>query len=171
LELYPTDFGTASAGQAAVAQDASTAASNPAGMTLLDRSQLMTAPGALLPSLNFDVAPQTTTTKGTAGGNTGVFTPLGSFFFVYKFSERMRVGVAAFSDYGLAIDYSQQWVGRYYINKASLLTEKIAPSIAYRLNDWLSVGASFNFAVARLEFKSRINNILPRLPDGGLSLE
>ena len=71
----------------------------------------MTAPGALLPSLNFDVAPQTTTTKGTAGGNTGVFTPLGSFFFVYKFSERMRVGVAAFSDYGLAIDYSQQWVG------------------------------------------------------------
>jgi long-chain fatty acid transport protein len=62
-------------------------------------------------------------------------------------------------------------VGRYYINKASLLTEKIAPSIAYRLNDWLSVGAGFNFAVARLEFKSRINNILPRLPDGGLSLE
>jgi hypothetical protein len=29
LELYPTDFGTASAGEAAIAQDASTAASNP----------------------------------------------------------------------------------------------------------------------------------------------
>src|SRR5271163_2175074 len=53
LELYPTDFGTASAGQAAIAQDASTAASNPAGMTRLDQSQLMTTPGALLPSLNF----------------------------------------------------------------------------------------------------------------------
>ena len=34
LELYPTDLGTAHAGQAALAEDASTAASNPAGMKL-----------------------------------------------------------------------------------------------------------------------------------------
>ncbi|MGA9722462.1 MAG: outer membrane protein transport protein [Candidatus Binatus sp.] len=59
LELYEIgDIGTASAGQAALAEDASTAAKNPAGMTLLDRSQLMTSPGALLPSTNFDVAPE-----------------------------------------------------------------------------------------------------------------
>ena len=72
IELYPTDSGTAGAGQAAIAEDASTAASNPAGMTLLDRSQLLTAPGVLLPSTNFDVAPETTTSGG-GGGNAGVF--------------------------------------------------------------------------------------------------
>src|SRR5499433_1549272 len=63
LELYETgapDLGTASAGRAAMGADASTAASNPAGMTLLDRSQLMVGAGALLPFTNFDVAPQTT---------------------------------------------------------------------------------------------------------------
>ena len=62
LELYETgapDLGTASAGRAAMASDASTAASNPAGMTLLDRTQLLGAAGALLPSTNFDVASQT----------------------------------------------------------------------------------------------------------------
>jgi long-subunit fatty acid transport protein len=55
LELYETgapDLGTASAGRAAMAADASTAAANPAGMTLHDRSQLMYASGALLPSTN-----------------------------------------------------------------------------------------------------------------------
>src|SRR5512135_3695618 len=75
LVLYETgapDLGTASAGRAAMAADASTAGANPAGMTLLDRSQLLTAPGALLPSTNFDVAPQTTTSGG-GGGNAGVF--------------------------------------------------------------------------------------------------
>src|SRR5208282_6475705 len=75
LELYETgapDLGTASAGRTAMAADASTAAANPAGMTLLDRTQLMWASGALLPSVNFDIAPQTTT-KGTSGGNAGVF--------------------------------------------------------------------------------------------------
>ena len=170
LELYPTDLGTASAGQAALAENASTAASNPAGMTQLDRSQMMTTPGAILPSTNFDIGPQTST-KGTAGGNAGVFAPTGSFFYVYKFSEQMQFGVALYSDYGLAIDYSTRWVGRYYATRESLISGKLAPSIAYALNDWLSVGAGFNFGVARLEFQSRVNNILPRYGDGGLKLE
>jgi long-chain fatty acid transport protein len=173
LELYETgapDLGTASAGRTAMAADASTAAANPAGMTLLDQTQLLTAPGALLPSTNFDVGPKTTT-SGTAGGNAGVFTPLGSFFFVYRLTDRFRLGVSLFSDYGLSANYSHQWVGRYYASKESLISGKINPAIAYRVSEWLSVGGGFNVSVARLEFKSRINNIIPGRPDGGLSLE
>lgn len=178
LELYEIgDIGTASAGQAALAEDASTAAKNPAGMTLLDRSQLMTAPGALLPSTNFDVAPETHLspafggTKGGGGGNAGVFFPIGSFFYVRKLSERLRFGVAVYSDYGLGGDYGKTWVGRYYITEASLITGKINPSLAYDVNDWLSVGAGFSFAVGRLTFQSKINNAAPGVPDGGLSEE
>jgi long-chain fatty acid transport protein len=173
LELYETgapDLGTASAGRAAMAADASTAASNPAGMTLLDRSQLLWASGALLPSVNFDVAPQTTT-KGSGGGNAGVFMPVGAFFYAHKLSERIWLGVALYSDYGLAGNYGKEWVGRYYITRAALFTGKAAPSIAYKVNDWLSVGAGFSFAVGRLTFQSKVNSILPRLGDGGLSLE
>ena len=79
--------------------------------------------------------------------------------------------MAVFSDYGLAGSYSTQWVGRYYISRAALFTGKGAPSIAYRVNEWLSLGAGFSFAVGRLTFQSKINNALPRLGDGGLSLE
>jgi long-chain fatty acid transport protein len=146
IMVYPTDFGTASAGQAAMAEDASTAASNPAGMTQLDRSQLLMAPGALLPSVNFDIAPETKVKGGgTSGGNAGVFLPTGSSFYVHKLSERLRLGVGLYSDYGRAGDYSTQWVGRYYITRAALFTGKIAPSIAYEVNNWLSVGAGFSF--------------------------
>jgi len=173
LELYETgapDLGTASAGRATMASDASTAAANPAGMTLLDHSQLLTASGVLLPSTNFDVAPQTTTSGG-GGGNAGVFFPLGSFFYVHKLSEKLRLGVAVFSDYGLGGDYGKTWVGRYYITEASLISGKVNPSIAYEVNNWLSVGAGFSFGVARFTFQSKINNALPRVPDGGLALE
>ena len=41
-EQATPDMGLAAAGRAAAAQDASIAAANPAGMTLLDRSQLVT---------------------------------------------------------------------------------------------------------------------------------
>lgn len=175
IELYPTDLGTASAGQAAIAQDASTAASNPAGMTLLGRSQLTTAPGVLLPSTNFDVAPQTTTSGG-GGGNAGVFFPLGSFFYVYRLNERVRLGVAIFSDYGLGGDYGKIWAGRYYATEESLITGKVDPSIAYEVNEWLSVGVGVSFGVGRLTFQSKINQtranpILPPVPDGGYSFE
>ncbi|MGC2442302.1 OmpP1/FadL family transporter [Candidatus Binatus sp.] len=171
LELYETGYlGTASAGRAALASDASTAGTNPAGMTLLDRTQLMTAPGALLPSTNFDVAPQTTTSGG-GGGNAGVFFPIGSFYYVNKISERVRFGVSIFSDYGLGGDYGKTWVGRYYATEESLITGKVDPSIAYEVNDWLSVGTGVSFGVGRLTFQSKINNALPRVSDGGLSFE
>ena len=173
LELYETgapDLATASAGRAAMAADASTAASNPAGLTLLGRAQLMVAAGALLPMTNFDVGPQTTT-KGGGGGNAGVFFPLGSFFLAYKWSERVWLGAGVYSDFGLSANYGNSWAGRYYVNRESLITSKVNPSIAYALNKWLSVGAGFSFAVARLTFKSQINNLLPRAGDGSVSYE
>jgi long-chain fatty acid transport protein len=176
LLLYETgapDLGTASAGRAAMAADASTAATNPAGMTLLDRSQLLGAAGALLPSTNFDVAPQTTTAGG-GGGNAGVFLPLGGFFYVYRLSERVRLGVAAYSRFAAAFNYGKQWAGRYYVTQEPLITGQINPSICYRVNDWLSVGAGFSFSVGRLLFQSKINNNLqPSMhrPDAGLAFE
>src|SRR6267154_3533974 len=171
--LYETgapDLGTASAGRAAMAADASTAAANPAGMTLLDRSQLLTASGAMLPSTNFDIAPQTTT-PGGGGGNAGVFLPLGGFFYVHKLTERLRLGVAVDSDFGAAFNYGKQWTGRYYVTQESLITAKVNPSIAYMVNDWLSVGAGFSFSGGRLLFQSKVNNVRPRIPDGGLGIE
>lgn len=137
IQLYETgapDLGTASAGRAAMADDASTvASSNPAGMTLLDQTQLMAAVGALLPMTNFDVGPKTTT-KGGGGGDAGVPFPLGSFFYAYKLSDRLRLGAAVFSDFGLSANYGSQWAGCYYVNRESLITTKAAPSIAYALN-------------------------------------
>ena len=156
-----------------MAADASTVAANPAGMTLLDRSQLLGAPGALLPLTNFDVAPETTTSGG-GGGNAGVFTPIGGFFYVYKLSERVRLGEAADSDFGLSGNYGKRWAGRYYLTRESLITGKVNPSIAYMVNDWLSVGAGFSFSLCRLLFQSKINNNLTMLghkPDGGLGVE
>ena len=173
LELYETgapDLGTASAGRAAMAADASTAAANPAGMTQLDRTQLLTASGALLPFTNFDLA-RKRPRRVRPAATPGYFRRSGRSSMSISYSERIRLGMALYSDYGLGADYSTQWVGRYYVTRESLFSGKVAPSMAYALNDWLSVGAGFNFSVARLEFQSKVNNVLPRFGDGGFSLE
>src|SRR5271155_3682648 len=147
--LYETgapDLGTASAGRTAMAADPSTAAANPAGMTQLDSTELQTASGALLPFTNFDVAPETTTSGG-GGGNSGVFFPIGGFFYVYKLSEKLRLGVTADSNFGLSGNYGKTWVGRYYVTDESIISGTINPSIAYQVNKWLSVGVGVSFSV------------------------
>jgi long-chain fatty acid transport protein len=175
IALYETgapDLGTASAGRAAMGADASTAAANPAAMTLLDRTQMLVAGGAMLPDINFDRGSQTNVRGGGGGGgNAGVFFPIGAAFFAYKISDRIWLGIAADSNFGLASDYSLNWVGRYYLTTSSIITGQVNPSLAYRVNEWLSVGAGFSFQVARFYDQAKINNILPRLGDGGLSIE
>ena len=175
IALYETgapDLGTASAGRAAMAADASTVATNPAGMTLLDRTQLMITSGAMLPVINFDRGPKTDVPGGGGGGgNAGVFFPIGGVFYAQKITDRLWLGAALYSNFGLASDYSLNWVGRYYLTNASIITGQVNPNIAYRVNDWLSVGAGFSFSVARFKTQAKINNILPRFGDGGLSIE
>lgn len=173
--LYETgapDLGTASAGRAAMAEDASTASSNPAGMTLLDRSQLMIASGAMLPDINFHVGSQTSVPRGgEGGGNIGVFSPLGGGFYVRRLSERWWLGAAFTSQFGLAADFSKEWVGRYYVTRESLLTGQLNPTLAYRVNQWLSVGVGFTVIGARLYNQTKINTLRPRFPDGNLEFE
>jgi long-chain fatty acid transport protein len=175
IALYETgapDLGTASAGRAAMAADASTVATNPAGMTLLDRTQLMITSGAMLPAINFDRGPQTDVPGGGGGGgNAGVFFPIGGVFYAQKITDRLWLGAALYSDFGLASDYSLNWVGRYYLTSSSFITGQVNPNIAYRVNDWLSVGAGFSFSVARYKDQAKINNILPVFGEGNLSIE
>ena len=175
IALYETgapDLGTASAGRAAMAADASTVATNPAGMTLLDRSQFMFTSGAMLPAINFDRGSDTNVRNGGGGGgNAGVFFPIGGVFYAHKLTDRLWAGVAVDSNFGLASDYSLNWVGRYYQTNSSLITGQIVPNVAYRINEWLSVGAGFSFSVARFKTQAKINNPLPRFGEGGLSIE
>ncbi len=155
-----------------MAADAATAAANPAGMTLLDRSQLLVAGRAMLPDINFDRGPHTEVPgEGGGGGNAGVFFPIGSAFCVYKLSDRISLGIALDSNFGLASDYSLNWVGRYDLTTSSITTGQGNPSIAYRVNEWLLVGAGFSFQLARFYQQGKINNLLPRFGDGGLSIE
>src|SRR5262250_3329964 len=63
-ELGTPDLGTAQAGQAALAQDASVVMRNPAGMTRLEGSQLTASLYTILPSMQFDRGPGTTFSGG-----------------------------------------------------------------------------------------------------------
>src|SRR5215469_6307372 len=168
-EVGTPDVGLASAGYASRAQDASTVFTNPAGMTRLDHSELMVG---VQPYYGYQVFSPNhhTTTTGSDGGNALVPLPAGSVFFVYSLSPKLKLGIANVTYFGGALEYNLNWVGRYHLQGATLLGNSTLPSIAYRINRWLSVGAGFNVMIGYLKEKVGINNLEPGLPDGQLRL-
>ena len=164
------DVGTATAGRAAIANDASTAAINPAGMTRLDQSQMLVGAQPLLLRVKFDVD-NGTTTDGSDGGNAGDWVAAGTVSYVHSVSQDFKLGLAVGSYFGLGLDYDDDWVGRYYVTEAEFVTFAANPVAAYRINDWLSVGAGASVVYAELDQKAAINNSLDGLPDGELELE
>ena len=166
-EIGTPDVGLASAGYASRAQDASTVFTNPAGMTRLDGSQLLVG---VQPVYYYQVfSPNSHTTKtGTDGGNSFVPLPGGSFFYVYSLTPKLKLGIGDVTYFGGALEYNLNWVGRYYLQGATFVGNSVLPTIAYRINKWLSVGAGFNVMIGYLKEKVAINNLQPSLPDGQL---
>jgi len=159
-ELGTPDVGLASAGYAARAQDASTEFTNPAGMTMLDHSQMLGGLQPIYGQFNFNPG-NGTTTRGTDGGNALIQLPGGSFFFVYSVSSRLKLGFGSFAYFGGALEYNLNWTGRYFLQGATILGFSFMPSVAYRVNDWLSVGGGLNVMLGFLREKAAVRNLVP----------
>ena len=172
-ELGTPDVGTAAAGWSARAQDASTAFTNPAGMTRLEQSQLLAGVQPLYVNVNFDA--DSSTFGGGDGGNAGGWVPSAGLYYVHDVTQNWKLGVAAASHFGLGLDYNDNWAGRYSVTKAELPTFGVTPTVAYQVNSWLSIGAGPTFLYGSLEQKAAINNAVaegdPTFPDGSIKAE
>jgi len=100
-ELGSPDLGTATAGRAALATDASTAGTNPSGMTRLGRSQMLAAFQGIYIDSRFDT--DVSGFGGGDGGNAGDFIPAGSLHYVQRVTDDLRLGISAGSFFGLGL--------------------------------------------------------------------
>ena len=162
----PTDIGLGGAGLAARAQDPGTVFTNPAGMTRFKQSELLLAGYAIYIHGPFD--PDSNTTASGSDGDTNELIPGGSAAYVYPLSPKAALGISAQNHFGLALDWSDGWVGRYESVSATLVAPQIQPSVAYKVNDWLSVGAGAALTLGYLSDKARVNTLDPARGDGKL---
>src|SRR5260370_20105861 len=166
-EQSVSSLGSAYAGGAAQAEDASTIFFNPAGLALLDHGELQIGGQFIIPSATFQnqgshlVAPGTPfdrePLKGGTGGDPGVDHLIPNFYlsqplFLTPIYGDFGVGVGLTVPVGLETDYQPNWVGRYVALRTKLTTFDIQPTVAYRFLDRISLGAGLDvhYASARL---------------------
>ncbi|MBI4792093.1 MAG: transporter [Deltaproteobacteria bacterium] len=182
-EIGSPDVGLAAAGYAARAQDASTAFTNPAGMTRLEKSQVQFGAQPLYMHLKFhpdsrtDFGPEVKVIKGPLSGDDGnasAWTPTAGTFIVTPLSPDLRFGFSIAGNFGAGLDYGDDWVGRYYLKDVLMQGLTLAPALAYRINKKFSVGASLNAMYGILEETVAVNNaavLNPSFPDGEMEIE
>jgi len=175
LELGTRDLGTAGAGYAARAEDASTAFANPAGMTRIKDSdavlgtQLLYGAVKFSPDGNTSQSPPAVLGSDDGGNPVGLF-PGVSAFYVRSVSEDVKFGFGVAGNFGLAEEFNDGWVGRYYIQSSTLIGVTLMPSVAWRANDKLSLGVGLNAMYAVMKVQMAINNAAAAAPDGQLKL-
>lgn len=177
-EIGSPDVGLAAAGYAARAQDASTVFTNPAGMTRLDSPAVMAGAQPMYLHASFDPDGNTSAVARTLpGGGTALdgdannWLPAGGMYYVQPVNERLRFGLALTGNFGLSLNYDDDWVGRYYAQGVTLQAMSIQPAMAWKVNDQFSVGAGVGILYGILKDKMAINNIDPNLGDGRLKLD
>ena len=164
------DVGLAAAGYAARAQDASTVFTNPAGMSRLEKSQVLGGMQALYGDVKFSPNSATTVT-GSDGGVAVGWVPGGSLFVVQKLNQDWSIGFGSLSYFGLSQSFDDNWVGRYYVQKSTLIGMTLTPAVSYRVNNWLYLGAGLNLMYGILDDQVAINNIGEARPDGQLKYD
>lgn len=146
--------GRASAGAAAGTDDAAAIAHNPAAATRIKGNQLFTAAGAFLPTIKFDTQYSNPQNGFDNGKNAGEVTPTGSLSYIHDFdSDKWSGGVYFIGAAGAGMNYGTKWSGRYQATDVSLLITTLAPTVAYKLTDKLSIGASLQYWYADLNLK------------------
>ncbi|MCI1898629.1 MAG: outer membrane protein transport protein [Enterobacter sp.] len=139
-EIGTEDTALAGAGQAARAQDASTIVTNPAGMTRLPDHMFTGGLQAMDGDISYKMDEGS---RGKSPGDIMRIFPNASAFYSQKINDDLFAGIGLYGNYGLGTDYGN-WAGDRLIKKSTMAALTVSPSLAYKLNDRLSIGGSVN---------------------------
>ncbi len=168
-EIGTDNTGLANAGAAARAQGPSTIADNIAGMTYLEGTQVTAGLQVISGDMTYNRNAETTT-PGTGSGNPIDPMPAASFFISHQLDDHWSLGFGSYGDFGLSLNYDDEWSGRYFVQDATIMGLSMVPSVAYRFNEQWSVGVGLRAMYGLLDTKMALDNrpFDPAMSDGQL---
>jgi long-chain fatty acid transport protein len=156
IEQSASGMGNAFAGGGAIAEDASTIYFNPAGMTYIQGTQIVGAIHLIKPNAEF-TGTFSLPIGGGNGGDAGDIAFVPNFYYKRDLTDTVKFGLGVNAPFGLKTEYDPTWKGRLQAVKSEVKTININPSVAFKVNDQLSVGAGVSAMWAQAELTSAGN--------------
>src|SRR2546427_4249140 len=87
--------------------------------------------------------------------NVGEAVPLPAGYTSYQFAPNLWFGLSINAPFGLSENFPDRWAGRFYASGNELLkTYNATPTLAWQINDWISVGAGVQIQYAKAIFET-----------------
>ncbi|MGL5007922.1 MAG: outer membrane protein transport protein [Plesiomonas sp.] len=156
-EYSATGLGRAFAGEAAMADNASAQARNPALLTQFTAPQFsvgaiyvnpnikLTGTAASFPNPITGQSQSITTHANNVIGNNWI----PNAYFAIPLNDRWFAGLAVNSNYGLSTDIEKGFAATQFGNHTSITTVEINPNIAYKLNNQWQFGAGVRYITGK----------------------
>jgi long-chain fatty acid transport protein len=185
-------LGRSFAGGAAWANDASTLFYNPAGILRLKQEEVVTGVSLISLGADFDktlaVDPIGQNVSGGEGGSVGKLGGVPTLYYVQPYSDRVAFGIGMNAPFGLATDYERDSIFRYQAVYSNVAIINIQPTVAYKVNENLSVGFGVDVQYMRVKLQNEIDfgsvcfgvvgpvtctnaGLTPQAADGAVTLE
>jgi long-chain fatty acid transport protein len=149
LEQSLTGLGRSYAGAGVVGDDLSAVQYNAAGMTLLDGTRVQQ--NVIWASMDFEYKSKDGTVTEN-GRDKPTVIPSG--FITHQLNDQVWFGLGLSAPYGMKTRYDSDWGARDKGISGSIITVDINPNIAWKVNNWLSLGGG----VSALYTHSKVKN-------------
>jgi long-chain fatty acid transport protein len=159
--------GPAMTGLFATADDATTAATNPAGLTRLHAVEWVGGITAFYTADDFTTTAQSTGGSLSNSSNSSLAIP--SLYYARPINTDITFGISLTVPSGLGSDPGDSTPGRFLLEKWSLGYVSLTPAAGYRVNDQLSVGVGVNLNYALYDYQTAVYNG-PGQRDGTMEL-
>jgi len=173
FERSAAGLGRAFSAEAAMGDDATVMASNPAGMSLLeDEWSFAIGASAIFPEVEVTGlytppgAPAGTVVPAPAG-NVASDAYLPFAYVAKRINEQFVVGFGAFSGFGLKTNYPVGFPARAVADFSELVTINLNPSLAWEINRQWSMGVGFDALYADGKLTSTAPSTLPLIDLAG----
>ena len=84
-----------------------------------------------------------------------------SGYSTWQINPNLWIGLSTNSPFGLSTSFPDSWAGRNYALGSSLMTYNATPSVAWRINEWLSVGLGVQLQYGRADVNLGLTPIPP----------
>lgn len=123
---------------------------NPATLTQVPGIQTEAVAAGVLPYSAHTVTNGTFAALGGAG-DSGDDALVPSGYASWQINPSLWLGLSFNAPFGLTVSFPDAWAGRNYAGDTTLKTYNFTPSVAWRINDWISVGAGVQIQYAKAD--------------------
>ncbi len=134
-------------------QDASALFFNPGGACFVNNNSIIVgvtptiARGAFLDA----------NTKQVSRTNSPVSTPFAAYgLFETKDSSKLKLGLAVYTPFGSTVQWEDNWTGRFALTRLELRAIFFQPTVSYRINKKIGIGAGFVYSNGKVNLQKDI---------------